>query len=179
MEPLRVEAQAGWKEICTWVLDSPEIAKCTSYHFLPNKIEDAVKLIVFVRYHQSRLKDNWPHTLLFFDIIDKWVRVIGHNPEAYSSLITMLKGPGWQFTPEPTLEWLNQCASNAVHNLWKEERGNGRRTAELLNRIWNSFERQIRSNKVLLQLYSNLVYRLVEAGIPLASVLRQKLEGRG
>jgi hypothetical protein len=179
MEPLRVEAQAGWKEICTWVLDSPEIAKCTRYHFLPNKIGDAVKLIVFVRYHQSRLKDDWSHALLFSDILNNWVRVIGHNPEAYSSLITMLQGPGWQFAPEPTLEWLNRCASNAVHDLWNEERGNGRRTAELLNRIWNGFERQIRGNRVILQRYSNLVYRLVEAGIPLASVLRQKLEGRG
>jgi len=43
----------------------------------------------------------------------------------------------------------------------------------------SSFEQQIRNDKAILQRYSNLVYRLVEAGIPLASLLRQKLEGRG
>lgn len=91
----------------------------------------------------------------------------------------MLNGIGWQFSPEQTLEWLNQCANNAVHDLWNEQRGNGKRTAELLNRIWNSFEQQIRNDKAILQRYSNLVYRLLEAGIALASILRQKLEGRG
>lgn len=90
----------------------------------------------------------------------------------------MLNGIGWQFAPESTLEWLNRCASNAIHDLWNEERRNGRRTAELLNRIWISFEQQIRNNKAILQCYSNLVYRLVEAGIPLASILRQQLEKR-
>lgn len=91
----------------------------------------------------------------------------------------MLNGIGRQFAPEPTLEWLNRCSNNAVHDLWSEQRGNGRRTAELLNRIWNGFEQQIRNDKAILQRYSNLVYQLLEAGIPLASILRQKLEGRG
>jgi hypothetical protein len=168
-----------WKEICNWVLDSPEIARKASYDYLDRDTGEVLQLIVFTQHGISRIKDDWQHAHLFIDIFDKWVSVAGHNPYAYSHLLTMLNGIGWQFAPEPTLEWLNRCASNAVHDLWNEERGNGGRTAELLNRIWNTFERQIRSNKVLLQLYSNLVYRLVEAGIPLASVLRQKLEGRG
>jgi hypothetical protein len=86
-----------WKEICNWVLDSPEIARKASYDYLDRDTGEVLQLIVFT----------------------------------------------------------------------------------LLNRIWNAFERQIRGNTVILQRYSNLVYRLVEAGIPLASVLRQKLEGRG
>lgn len=168
-----------WKEICNWVLDSPEIARKVSYEYLERDTGEVLQLIVFTQHGSSCIKDDWQHPRLFIDIFDKWISVAGHNPYTYSHLLTMINGIGWQFAPEPTLEWLNRCASNAVHDLWNEERGNGRRTAELLNRIWNSFERQIRSNKVLLQLYSNLVYRLVEAGIPLASVLRQKLEGRG
>jgi hypothetical protein len=168
-----------WKEICNWVLDSPEIARKASYDYLDRDTGEVLQLIVFTQHGSSRIKDNWQHAHLFIDIFDKWVRLAGHHPYAYSHLLTMLNGIGWQFAPEPTLEWLNRCASNAVHNLWNEERGNGRRTAELLNRIWNGFERQIRGNRVILQRYSNLVYRLVEAGIPLASVLRQKLEGRG
>jgi hypothetical protein len=172
------QALETWKEICNWVLDSPEIARNTSYDYLDRDTGEVLQLIVFTQYGTSRIKDNWQYAHLFIDIFDKWVSVVGHNPYAYSHFLTMLNGIGWQFAPEPTLEWLNRCASNAVHDLWNEQRGNGKRTAELLNRIWNSFEQQIRSDKLSLQRYSNLVYRLVEAGIPLASVLQHKLEGR-
>ena len=168
-----------WKEICNWILDSLEITRKTSYDYLDRDTGEVLQLIVFTQHASSRIKDDWQHAHLFIDIFDKWISEAGHNPYAYSHLLTMLNGIGWQFAPEQTLKWLNQCASNTVHKLWNEERGNGRRTAELLNRIWNSYERQIISNNVLLKLYSNLVDRLVEAGIPLASLLREKLEGRG
>jgi len=167
-----------WKEICKWVLDSSEIATKVSYDYLDIDTGEVLQLIVFTQHGSSRIKDDWQHAHLFIEIFDKWVSVAGPNSYAYSHFLTMLNGIGWQFALEPTLEWLNRCASNAVHDLWNEQRGNGKRTAELLNRIWNSFEQQIRSDKAILQRYSNLVYRLVEAGIPLASVLQHKLEGR-
>ncbi|MEG4610012.1 hypothetical protein QUA86_33150 [Microcoleus sp. F6_B6] len=167
-----------WKEICKWVLDSSEIATKVSYDYLDIDPGEVLQLIVFTQHGSSRIKDDWQHAHLFIEIFDKWVSVAGHNSYAYSHFLTMLNGIGWQFAPEPTLEWLNRCASNAVHDLWNEQRGNGKQTAELLNRIWNSFERQIRNDKAILRRYSNLVYRLVKAGIPLASVLQHKLEGR-
>ncbi len=172
------QALETWKEICNWVLDSPEIARIASYDYLNRDTGEVLQLIVFTQHGRSRIKDDWQHAHLFIDIFDKWVSVAGHNSYAYSHLLTMLNGIGWQFVPEPTLKWLNQCANNSVHDLWNEQSGNGRRTAELLNRIWNGFEQQIRNDKAILQQYSNLVYRLLEAGIPLASILRQKLEGR-
>jgi len=173
------QALETWKEICNWVLDSPEIARSTSYDYLDRDTGEVLQLIIFTQHGRSRIRDEWQHAHLFIDIFDKWVSVAGHNPYAYSHFLTMLNGIGWQFfAPERTLEWLNRCASNAVHDLWNEQRGNGTPTAELLNRIWNSFERQIRNDKAILQRYSNLVYLLVEAGIPLASVLQHKLEGR-
>lgn len=167
-----------WKEICNWVLDSAEIARKANYDYLDIDTGEVLQLIVFTQHSSSRIKDDWQHAHLFIDIFDKWVSVAGHNPYAYSHFLTMLNGIGWQFAPKRTLEWLNRCTNNAAHDFWNEQRGNGTRTAELLNRIWNSFEPQIRSNKVSLQRYSNLVYRLVEAGIPFASVLQHKLEGR-
>ncbi|MCT7963589.1 hypothetical protein NG791_23225 [Laspinema sp. D1] len=167
-----------WKEICNWVLDSPEIAKKASYDYLDRDTGEVLQLIAFTRHGSSRIKDDWQYAHLFRDIFDKWISVAGHNSYAYSHLLTMLKGIGWQFAPEQTLEWLNQCASNAVHDLWNEDRRNGSQTAQLLNRIWNSFERQIRGDKILLEFYSDLVYRLVKAGIPLASTLQYKLEER-
>ncbi|MBW4593699.1 MAG: hypothetical protein KME46_12485 [Brasilonema angustatum HA4187-MV1] len=167
-----------WKEICNWVLDSPEIARKTSYDYLDRDTGEVLQLIIFTQHDRSRIEDDWQHAHLFIEIFDKWVSVAGHNPYAYSHLLTMLNSIGWQFAPEPILKWLNRCKNNAVHDLWNEQSRNGRRTAELLNRIWISFERQIRNDKAILQPYSNLVYRLVEAGIPLASILRQKLEGR-
>ncbi len=178
VEEPTAQALETWKEVCNWVLDSPEIARKASYDYLDRDTGEVLQLIVFTQQGSSRIEDDWQHAHLFIDIFDKWVSIAGHNLYAYSHLLTMLNGIGWQFAPEPTLEWLSRCTSNAVYDLWNEERKNGRRTAELLNRIWNSFERQIRSDSVLLRQYSNLVYRLVEAGIPLASVLQQKLEGR-
>ncbi|MGF2037347.1 MAG: hypothetical protein RMZ43_018850 [Nostoc sp. CmiVER01] len=173
------QALETWKEICNWVLDSPEITRETSYDYLDRDTGEVLQLIIFTQHGSSRIKDDWQHAHLFIDIFDKWVSVAGHNPYAYSHLLTMLNGIGRQFAPEPTLEWLNLCSNIAVHELWSEQRGNGRRTAELLNRIWNGFEQQIRNDKAILERYSNLVYQLLEAGIPLASILRQKLEGRG
>lgn len=167
-----------WKEICNWVLDSSEIARKDSYDSLDRDTGKVLDLIIFTQYNISRIQDDWQHAHLFIDIFDKWVSVVGHNPDAYSHFLTMLNGIGWQFAPKPTIEWLNRCTNNAAHDFWNEQRGNGTRTAELLSRIWNNFERQIRSDKVSLQRYSNLVYQLIEAGIPLASVLQHKLEGR-
>ncbi|NET54779.1 MAG: hypothetical protein F6K47_00770 [Symploca sp. SIO2E6] len=173
------KALETWKEICNWVLNSPEILDIASREYLFHDTEEILQLIIFNRYGHSYIKENWQHIRLFIDIFDKWVTVVGHNPDAYTHLLIMLNGLGWQFAPEPTLEWLNRCASNAVHNIWNEKRGNGTQTAELLSRIWKNFELHIRGNGSSLKRYSNLVYRLIEAGIPLASVLQQKLEGRG
>ncbi|KAM3101051.1 hypothetical protein ACKFKF_09565 [Phormidesmis sp. 146-12] len=168
-----------WKEICTWVLDNPEISRKASHDYLDRDTEKVLQLLVFTQHGSSRIKDDWQYAHLFVDIFDRWVGVAGHNPDTYSHLIIMLNGIGWQFSPEPTLNWLSQCASNATHDLWSEKRGNGRRTAELLNRIWINFETQIRKNTESLKRYSELVYRLVRAGVPLASTLQRKLEGRG
>lgn len=177
LEPLTTEAISGWKEICNWVLDSSEIATWANNAYLSNDISDTVSSILFVRFGECCFKEEWSHAALFFDIIEKWVKVIGHNPQAFSYLITMLSTSGWQFAPEPALSWLTQCVNAGNHPLW-QERENGRRTAELLQRMWNNFEKQIRSNKATLQRYSDLVYRLVDAGVPLAALLRQKLEKR-
>lgn len=168
-----------WKEVCTWVLDNPEISKKVDSHYLDNDTEEVLQLIIFTQHGSSRIKEDWQHAHLFVDVFDKWVNVAGYNSYAYTHLLIMLNGIGWQFSPEPTLTWLSQCASNATHDLWNKERGNGRRTAELLNRIWNNFETRIRKNTESLHRYSALVYRLVSAGVPLASVLQKKLEGRG
>jgi hypothetical protein len=177
MKPLTLEAQAGWREICNWVLESPEIANCASRPDLNQTIGDVVQLIIFRRNGKSRIRDDWSHTSLFSDIIDKWVRVVGHNPYAYTHLVVMLDGLGWQFAPEPALEWLNQCVNASIHEFW-QERSNGQRTAELLHQMWNNHEKQIRSNPITLQRYSDLVDRLVGAGIALAGELQKKLEKR-
>jgi hypothetical protein len=177
MEPLPPSAQAAWREICHWVLDSPEIAREVRYDFLTSDIADAVSLIVYTRYGGSLLKAEWPHATLFFDIIEKWVEKIGHNPSAYGHLVTMLNGPGWSFSPEPALEWLNRIvnASSDIQRLWGRD-SNGERTAELLMRTWNDAENYLRINASSQQRYVALVDRLVAVGVPLASILQQKLE---
>ena len=179
LEPLTDEAQTGWREICNWVLDSSELAERANYDYLNREITDAVSLIVYVRYGKSYLKDEWSHAPLFSDITDKWVSVIGHNPHAYSYLITMLNGPGWTFAPEPALEWLSRIvkAHTDIGKLWCE-RDNGVRTAELLSRMWKNMDDQIRRDTASLKRYADLIDRLVATGVPLASRLQQQLEKR-
>ena len=163
--------------MCNWVLDSPEVARWANKTYLSNDMSDTISHIVFVQLGKCSLTQEWSHAALFLDIIDKWVRAIGHNPQAFSYLITMLTKLGGQFGSEPALKWLSQCVNASIHPLW-QERDNAERTAELLQRIWNSFEKQIRGNPATLQRYSDLVDQLVDTGVPLAGFLRQKLEQR-
>lgn len=180
IEPLTVEAQEGWREICAWVLDSPELAEEARGRYLDGDISDAVSRMLYVFYGAGFLKSEWPHAALFLDVAEKWVKVIGFHPSAFGNLLTMLEGPGWTFTPEPALEWLSHCVNlSADIQRFVTEHNNGDRTAQLLLRMWNSFEEQIRRNPDSLQKYSSLVDRLVAMGVPLAGILQQKLEQLG
>jgi hypothetical protein len=100
------------------------------------------------RYGGSYLKAEWPHAFLFADITEKWAERIRHNPSTYGFLITMLNGPGWNFSPEPALEWLNRIAnaSSDIQGLWGRD-SNGKRTAELLMRMWNEAEGYLCNNE--------------------------------
>jgi hypothetical protein len=168
-----------WKELCLWILNSPAIeGKASNAEFVRDTAE-VLQLIIFTEHGLPRIKADWQHAHLFTDVFDKWVNVVGHFPHAYSHLLTMLNGIGWQFAPETTLNWITQCARANVNNdLWNEKLENGRKTAELLNRIWIKFEKQIWKNSNSRQHYSEIVDSLVVVGIPLASVLQEKLERR-
>ena len=167
-----------WKEICNWVLDNLEMSREDSYSYFCRDTKQVLQLIIFTHNHSSRIKSDWQHAHLFTDIFDKWVNVVGRQPNAYSHFLIMLNGIGWQFAPERTLDWLDKCSKNASQGFWGEKLGNAHETAILLNRIWNSYEKQIRRNNENLSKYSNLVDRLVVMGVPLASTLQEKLENR-
>jgi hypothetical protein len=177
MELPKADTQAAWREMCHWILESPEVVREARYDSLSSRIADAISLIVFVRAGKSCLKNTWPHAVLFRDIIEKWIAVVGYNPSAYSYLLTMLDGPGWLFCPEPALEWLTRIvnANADTRKIWKKD-SNGERTAELLMRMWNTHEENLRDNLATLQRYAALVDQLVTVGVPLASILQQKLE---
>jgi hypothetical protein len=44
MGPLPPDTQAAWREICNWVLDSPEIARKAQYDFLTSDLADAISI---------------------------------------------------------------------------------------------------------------------------------------
>ncbi len=89
----------------------------------------------------------------------------------------MLNGPGWVFSPEPALEWLHRIvkATSTVQKLWGKN-SNGERTTELLMRMWDNVRNKLHSNTASQQRYAALVDQLVAVGVPLASILQQKLE---
>lgn len=165
-----------WKELCEMVLDSLKISQNVSRDYFDSDTMKILQLIIFTYRYDSRIKSDWQHAHLFTDIFDKWVSTVGHIPEAYRHLLIMLDGIGWQFAPKKSLDWLTQCTKNSDHNLWSKNLVNPQETASLLNRIWNTYEKQVRRDKDSLQQYSNLVDSLVFAGIPLASILQEKLE---
>jgi hypothetical protein len=165
-----------WKEICNWVLDNLEISTEDSYRYFCPDTKHVLQLIVFTHNHSSRIKTDWQHAHLFTDIFDKWVNVVGHQPNAYSHFLIMLNGIGWRFSPEQTLDWLDKCSKNSTQEFWGEKLENAHETAILLNRIWTNYEKQIRRNNENLIKYSNLVDKLVVMGVPLANTLQEKLE---
>ena len=179
LEPLTDKAQNEWRELCGWVLDRPELSAVTGSRYLLNGISDAISLIVYVFHGESVFNPEWSHAALFADVINRWVEVICRYPETYSDLIVMLGGPGWVFAPGRSLEWMHRCVqrSRDKDELWVE-RSNGERTAELLQRIWEAFEDRIRGDKATLRQYAELIDALVIAGIPLASLLQDRLEKR-
>ena len=137
--------------------------------WLDRNMGDVVALMVYVGHGDSLLTRAWPHTPVFTDVIEKWIETVGTHDFAYSCLITMLEGPGWNLIPEPALSWLSRIVSTSVDlpALWKKN-DNGLRTAELLQRMYDDPEVHLRNDRSALELFSRLVDRLVAAGISLA-----------
>ncbi|HLK57408.1 MAG TPA: hypothetical protein VKU00_12635, partial [Chthonomonadaceae bacterium] len=147
------------------------------WQYIDRDTHDVISMIVFTRHGSCWYKDIWPHAALFENIIDRWVRVVGNHPDAYSNLIALLNGPGWTLVPEPALTWLSICipSSGDLVRFWRDH-DNAERTARLLLRIWENKQDLLHNEHGILQRYSVLVDQLVEAGIPLASILQQQLE---
>lgn len=171
LNPATVEV---WKSLCMRILESAELARWANASYLESSRREVVRHIVF-----AWLPREWPHAALFPEILDKWVTVIGHNPDAYPSMLTFLHGPGRVFSPEPALEWISRCvaASSRDQQFWQVHR-NAERTAEFLQRAWDADEEEIRRQPATLKSYIELVDQLVGAGVPLASVLQMNLELR-
>ena len=177
MEPPSARAQNEWREICNWVLDSRALADLANYDYLESGISDAVSRIVYTAYGHSLLKEDWPPATLFSDITEKWVNVVGGNPDAFNCLIIFLNGPGWQFAPEPALEWLFAVFGplDDPNRIWHKH-SNGESTAEFLQRIVKNFAPQLQQNPGSLRRFSYLIDRLVESGVPLAGLIQTQLE---
>jgi hypothetical protein len=172
--PLSSSSIETWRFLCDWILDSAELARWADASSLESSVSEVVENIVF-----AWLTREWPHAPLFHDIIEKWVRVIGRNPDAYPSLLKCLRGPGRDYVPDHALEWISHCVPTDAekHQFWQVHR-NAERTARLLQYMWDLDEESIRSQPTNLKRYTNLVDQLVGMGIPLASVLQQELELR-
>lgn len=173
-EPLTPATIEAWKSLCMRILESAELARWANASYLESSRREVVRHIVF-----AWLPREWPPAALFREILDKWVTVIGHNPDAYPAMLTFLHGPGRVFFPEPALEWISHCvaANPRGRQFWQAHR-NAERTAEFLQRAWDADEEQIRRQPATLKRYTELVDQLVSAGVPLASVLQMKLELR-
>jgi len=170
---------ASWKEICNWILDSTYIEKIKISNYIRQDLAKVLSKIIFVGFGSSLIDDKWKHITLFYDIFDKWVHKIGHNPNIYTYLIDILKGPGWSFSTTIKLKWLYHCARNSgdIQGFWKGQH-NGERTAGLLQKMWRENESHIRNNAGDLKIYSCLLDSLVTSGVSSAAMLQGELEAK-
>ena len=171
--PLSSSSMETWRFLCDRILNSSELARWADASSLDGSVTEVVEDMVF-----AGLTSEWPHASLFRDVVEKWVEVIGRNPDAYPSLVKFLRGPGSDFVPDPALEWISHCvptSSTQKQRFWQAH-SNGERTARLLRSMWDHAQESIRSQPTILKRYIDLVDQLVGVGIPLASVLQQELE---
>jgi hypothetical protein len=174
----RVNAHQQWLKMCYGVLDDLHAIR-SDQHWDEDESE-AASVVIFVRHNMALFDEGWEYVTLFAGVIDRWIDVVKRRATFYSDLLIMLSQARKSFSPEPALEWLSRflVASPDAKELLREQQ-NGVRTAELLELVWKEAEVQIRGDKPTLQRYSWLVDQLVPLGIPLASLLQQKLEQRG
>jgi hypothetical protein len=173
--PLSSSSVETWRFLCNRILNSSELARWADASSLDSAVTEVVEEMVF-----AGLTDEWPHASLFRDLIEKWVAVIGRNPDAYPSLVQFLRGPGSDFVPDPALEWISRCvptSSTQKQRFWQAH-SNAERTARLLRSMWDHAAESMRSQSTMLKRYADLIDQLVGVGIPLASILQQELEQR-
>ena len=172
------EAQEVWREVCTWVLDS-RILHTDPWRFerLGRDVNESIDLIVFGSWLGSKPPSTWAHARLFMNILDTWVRTVGHFARPYSHFIEFIKTWGWTFVPEPLLEWLHTMIAQTTDlgELWREQ-SNGGRTAQLLQRVLDEHEAAVAASDYSVSRLSFIVDRLVAHGSPLAGSLQARLE---
>ncbi|HLE27725.1 MAG TPA: hypothetical protein VI793_06385, partial [Anaerolineales bacterium] len=177
IERLSQETHQAWREIATWVLDSDEVHRGVARRYFDRDVDTALGLLVFLEFGTSHLTEKWPHAREFTDVFSAWIERVGHHPDCFSRLLTMLNTPGWVLAPEPMLQWLNTPLGKvAKPDVFWNEHHNARRTAKLLQRVWSSYRERLTSNPALVRIYSQLLDELVVAGQPVAARLREVLE---
>ncbi len=181
--PLPEDVEAVWRELCAWVIRSPEVRRLEGrpgdYRYLPRSVEEAVQLMVFGVWGDSLLTAPWPHARAFIDVWEEWVRAVGHYARPYTYFLLFLDGPGWTCVPEPALRWLDEIAHRTtdLDRLWSENE-NAARTATLLQRMWEGHEPTIRADPASLERFSRLVDRLATHGSAVAAAVLRGLESR-
>jgi len=182
-ESLSSETITQWKELCCGVLR--ELKLEGHYPTWENVTEDALSLMLFHEEGFYWLPEDWPHVPVFFDIIEEWIEQVGCHTYRYPYLTSMLKHFSSFRLPEPTLKWLCRCAdlyakdNKTQIDFYRDISDNGRQTAEILNHLWSTHEKQIRANSETRLCYTRLVEYLVGAGVPLAAHLQTQLETVG
>jgi hypothetical protein len=177
LAPLKEDSVTLWRKLGEWLLERPEITD--GYERRRRTVSEPLSLIVFVRRGRSLLTEEWGHAHLFTGLIDRWVAAVGHVPLHYNHLLTMLESLGNSLPAPTVITWLNSCVVRASNPnaLWATS-DSGVRTAAVLQKLWNSSGQQIQADALALHAYSSIIDHLVTAGVPLASVLQQRLENR-
>jgi hypothetical protein len=168
-------AAHAWRSVALWTL--PEHALPPESRAWVNQDEqEALELVVHVRYGRAVLTEHWAKAPQFVDIYDRWVQRIGHTHWGFRALLRFLSAGGTWIEPSQVLGWLTTAVEHAVERdvLWREH-GSGAATAETLSRLWGKHESAVRADAASVRRFVSLLDELVRAGVPLAAKLRSQV----
>ena len=182
-ETLRPEALERWHTVGRIVLNTvremtPE--ECNWWMQYTDNAKAAAQ-VIFITSGAMKpyclLPDNSPHLSLCRDTIDEWISLLGATSSGYMYLSTLLEGAGWQFAPEPALEW--------QFNIWQTvldpaalvlQYQNGERVARWLHRLWREYRAIIRTSTITRDRLGTLLDILIQNGTAQAAALRHDIE---
>jgi hypothetical protein len=163
-----------WRTIAEWLL-APDTTSSSNWRTRRDE-EDAIRLLVHVRYGRCILTEHWTGAPTLIDVYDRWVAKWGQTEWGYTALLAFLDAGGKSLDALHVLEWLETCTvSQEDLSEWWTEDGRGASTAALLSRLLRTDHDRIVANHQCLRSITQLLDGLVLAGIPVAAALRAQL----
>lgn len=149
-------------------------------HFHHREMKDILGLLIFTD-PSGILKwkiEKWDPLRGLARFIDHWVETVGHFPDCSQSLVLLLRGIGFELTPEHGIGWLyNILRKTEDPDRFFDRSRSASALAELLHDSWLSQEARIKQKPETMKQFGFLVDKVAEQGESIAIRLQSKIQG--